>query len=232
MSCTAKGPCAACKCRRQKCTQECIFAPYFPADDPQKFDKVHKIFGASNVAKILHELPPEHRLDAANSLAFEAQYRIHDPIYGCIGLISALNTKLDQVRLDLQLAKNELDAYYMRHYNYLPPHEEQLRSFGGVDFIADFNNNHKARTMQPAETSHQIQTQVELNPLHHNSQFYPKSWHGVQSTPKKWCGSFLREQVQSDYPQHERGKNEQSGGLLLREQVQSNLHYYPHQKMS
>jgi len=30
-----------------------VFAPYFPADEPQKFANVHKVFGASNVNKML-----------------------------------------------------------------------------------------------------------------------------------------------------------------------------------
>ena len=46
-------PCAACKSLRRKCTRECIFLPYFPRDDPEKFARVHKVFGASNVAKML-----------------------------------------------------------------------------------------------------------------------------------------------------------------------------------
>ncbi|CAI0553779.1 unnamed protein product [Linum tenue] len=45
-------PCAACKLQRRKCTQECIFAPHFPPDQPQKFANIHKVFGASNVAKL------------------------------------------------------------------------------------------------------------------------------------------------------------------------------------
>nr|POE97015.1 lob domain-containing protein 12 [Quercus suber] len=32
--------------------KDCIFAPYFPSDDPHKFAIVHKIFGATNVSKI------------------------------------------------------------------------------------------------------------------------------------------------------------------------------------
>lgn len=46
-------PCAACKLLRRRCAQDCIFAPYFPADEPQKFANVHKVFGASNVSKLL-----------------------------------------------------------------------------------------------------------------------------------------------------------------------------------
>lgn len=80
--------CAACNFLRRKCTQECVFAPYFPSDQPQKFANVHKIFGGYNVAKILHGFNINQREDAANSLAFEAESRIRDPVYGCVGLIA------------------------------------------------------------------------------------------------------------------------------------------------
>ncbi|KAI3462773.1 hypothetical protein Pfo_019436 [Paulownia fortunei] len=104
-------PCAACKCLRRKCTQECVFAPYFPADNPQKFTNVHKVFGASNVAKLLNELSANQREDAVNSLAYEAEYRLRDPVYGCVGLVSVLQHNLRQVQHDLESAKKELATY-------------------------------------------------------------------------------------------------------------------------
>ncbi|XP_075494388.1 LOB domain-containing protein 10-like [Primulina tabacum] len=108
---SSNSPCAACKCLRRKCTQECVFAPYFPPDNPQKFTNVHKVFGASNVAKLLNELNPSQREDAVNSLAYEADYRLRDPVYGCVGLISLLQHKLKQVQVDLDIAKKELASY-------------------------------------------------------------------------------------------------------------------------
>ncbi|KZV47516.1 LOB domain-containing protein 36-like [Dorcoceras hygrometricum] len=108
---SSNSPCAACKCLRRKCTQECVFAPYFPPDNPQKFTNVHKVFGASNVAKLLNELNPSQREDAVNSLAYEADYRLRDPVYGCVGLISILQHKLKQVQFDLEIAKKELATY-------------------------------------------------------------------------------------------------------------------------
>jgi hypothetical protein len=50
-------PCASCKLLRRRCAKDCIFAPYFPSDDPHKFAIVHKVFGASNVSKML-QVPP------------------------------------------------------------------------------------------------------------------------------------------------------------------------------
>lgn len=46
-------PCAACKLLRRKCAEECPFSPYFSPHEPHKFAAVHKVFGASNVSKML-----------------------------------------------------------------------------------------------------------------------------------------------------------------------------------
>ncbi|KAK9678579.1 hypothetical protein RND81_11G220700 [Saponaria officinalis] len=108
---SSNSPCAACKFLRRKCTQECIFAPNFPPDQPQRFANVHKVFGASNVAKLLNELSAVQREDAVNSLAYEAEARLRDPVYGCVGLISLLQQRLKQVQSDLVGAKKELATY-------------------------------------------------------------------------------------------------------------------------
>lgn len=54
-------PCASCKLLRRRCAKDCIFAPYFPSHDPKKFAIVHKVFGASNVSKML-QVPHSHFL--------------------------------------------------------------------------------------------------------------------------------------------------------------------------
>ena len=108
---SSNSPCAACKFLRRKCTQECVFAPYFPPDQPKKFASVHKVFGASNVAKLLNELNAAQREDAVNSLAYEAEERLRDPVYGCVGLISILQQRLKQLQNDLYSAKKELVNY-------------------------------------------------------------------------------------------------------------------------
>ncbi|CAA7404571.1 unnamed protein product [Spirodela intermedia] len=104
-------PCAACKFLRRKCQPDCVFAPYFPPDQPQKFAHVHKVFGASNVTKLLNELTPYQREDAVNSLAYEAEMRLRDPVYGCVGVISILQHQLRQLQMDLSCAKSELSKY-------------------------------------------------------------------------------------------------------------------------
>lgn len=46
-------PCAACRMLRRRCDSKCVLAPYFPNDDIEKFAYVHKVFGASNVVKMI-----------------------------------------------------------------------------------------------------------------------------------------------------------------------------------
>uniref|UniRef100_A0A7C9DPF3 LOB domain-containing protein n=1 Tax=Opuntia streptacantha TaxID=393608 RepID=A0A7C9DPF3_OPUST len=103
--------CAACKLLKRRCGPNCIFAPYFRADEPNKFAKVHKVFGASNVGKILNEVPEEHREDAVNSLTYEAEARLRDPVYGCLGPISYLYRRMAQLQHDLALARARLARY-------------------------------------------------------------------------------------------------------------------------
>lgn len=117
-------PCAACKFLRRKCTPGCIFAPYFPPEEPQKFANVHKIFGASNVTKLLNELLPHQREDAVNSLAYEAEARVRDPVYGCVGAISFLQRQVQRLQKELDAANSDLIRFACSEINptaALPP---------------------------------------------------------------------------------------------------------------
>ncbi|XP_042483412.1 LOB domain-containing protein 4 [Macadamia integrifolia] len=110
----AASPCAACKLLRRRCAQDCVFAPYFPADEPQKFANVHKVFGASNVNKMLQELPLHQRGDAVSSMVYEANARVRDPVYGCVGAISSLQQQIDVLQTQLALAQAEVVHMRMR----------------------------------------------------------------------------------------------------------------------
>ncbi|XP_076892810.1 LOB domain-containing protein 15-like [Bidens hawaiensis] len=107
-------PCAACKLLRRRCAEDCPSAPYFSPHEPFKFAAVHKIFGASNVSKLLMEVPESQRADAANSLVYEANVRLRDPIYGCVGAISALQQQIQSLQADLIAARAELTRYRYR----------------------------------------------------------------------------------------------------------------------
>jgi hypothetical protein len=46
-------PCAACKILRRRCVDRCVLAPFFPPTEPHKFATAHRVFGASNIIKLL-----------------------------------------------------------------------------------------------------------------------------------------------------------------------------------
>ncbi|KAH7656730.1 Lateral organ boundaries LOB domain-containing protein [Dioscorea alata] len=126
-------PCASCKLLRRRCAKDCIFAPFFPSDDPHKFAIVHKVFGASNVSKMLQELPVHQRADAVSSLVYEANARMRDPVYGCVGAISYLQNQVSQLQMQLAVAQAEILCIQMQQENPLAnqqmPMEPDDKSF-------------------------------------------------------------------------------------------------------
>ncbi|KAL0712359.1 hypothetical protein Bca4012_019337 [Brassica carinata] len=103
------GPCGACKFLRRKCVPGCIFAPYFDSDQgAAHFAAVHKVFGASNVSKLLHHIPEHKRADAVVSMCFEAQARLRDPIYGCLSHIVSLQQQVVSLQNELSYVQAHL----------------------------------------------------------------------------------------------------------------------------
>lgn len=91
----SSSPCGACKFLRRKCVKGCVFAPYFCHEQgATHFAAIHRIFGASNVSKLLAHLPVGDRSEAAVTIAYEAQARLQDPVYGCVSHIFALQQQV------------------------------------------------------------------------------------------------------------------------------------------
>ncbi|CAN0889757.1 LOB domain-containing protein 30 [Linum grandiflorum] len=112
------GPCGACKFLRRKCVQGCIFAPYFDSEQgATHFAAVHKVFGASNVSKLLLHIPAQKRHEAVVTICYEAQSRIRDPVYGCVGHIFALQQQL----VSLQAELSYLQAHMATAETPMPP---------------------------------------------------------------------------------------------------------------
>ncbi|GLJ18190.1 hypothetical protein SUGI_0321570 [Cryptomeria japonica] len=124
VNCSANGkpssfPCAACKILRRRCGVNCVFAPYFPPDNPHKFTTAHRVFGASNIIKMLQDLPNERRADAVSSMVYEANARLRDPIYGCAGTIHQLQSQMSQLQSQLAITQAELLNMRLQQANLL-----------------------------------------------------------------------------------------------------------------
>ncbi|RWW02096.1 hypothetical protein GW17_00034829 [Ensete ventricosum] len=118
-------PCAACRTLHRKCDHGCLLAPYFPADESDKFASVHKVFGASNVVKMLRVrvcpllvclllgstvmmamavqvVKEGMKEDAIKSMVYEAHARLQDPVYGCAGIVLCLQRCVEELQGQLR----------------------------------------------------------------------------------------------------------------------------------
>ncbi|KAL0359744.1 UNVERIFIED_CONTAM: LOB domain-containing protein 20 [Sesamum angustifolium] len=126
---TANAPCGACKFLRRKCVSGCIFAPHFGSDQgAARFAAVHKVFGASNVSKLLMHIPANRRHDAVVTISYEAQARLSDPVYGCVSTIIALQQQVASLQAELSVVQTQLinTRFAMAnalHHN--PPQQQQ-----------------------------------------------------------------------------------------------------------
>ncbi|XP_054821760.1 LOB domain-containing protein 25-like [Prosopis cineraria] len=192
LSSSANPPCAACKMQRRKCTVGCVFAPYFPADNPRKFACVHKVFGASNVAKILNDINVVQREDAVRSLAYEAEARLRDPIYGCVGIISVLQHRLNQLQDELVDARKELATYIGPQA--LLPNNHHVMGFNGQELLT-FNGGgcgggrHGGyRPLGPSNVGHQVEAHH-----HHQLEVQSQQWTWSQKSEARWAtGPYTR----------------------------------------
>jgi hypothetical protein len=108
--------CAACKYQRRKCTADCPLSPYFPPDQPKRFQNVHKLFGVSNILRILKHVDPSKREDAVKSIAYEADTREKDPVHGCLGVITILQNQVSKLKDELAVARDQL--YLLQHHHH------------------------------------------------------------------------------------------------------------------
>jgi hypothetical protein len=76
---------------------------------------VHKVFGASNVSKMLMDVPENQRADAVSSLVYEANARIRDPVYGCMGVIYALQQQIRLLQAELSAVRKDILRYKTTH---------------------------------------------------------------------------------------------------------------------
>lgn len=56
----------------------------------------------------LQELPEDQRTDAVNSMVYEANARIRDPVYGCAGAICQLQKQISELQAELAKAQVEM----------------------------------------------------------------------------------------------------------------------------
>ncbi|GER53528.1 LOB domain-containing protein [Striga asiatica] len=102
--------CAACKYRRRKCAPDCILAPYFPHDRQPQFLNAHRLYGVSNIVKIVRQLGPADRDAAMWTIAFESDARAADPAGGLYRVVRDLERRIVLARAELEAVLRHLAA--------------------------------------------------------------------------------------------------------------------------
>ncbi|XP_038994731.1 LOB domain-containing protein 15-like [Hibiscus syriacus] len=85
---------------------------------------------------MLMEVPESQRADAANSLVYEANVRLRDPVYGCMGAISALQQQLQSLQAELNAVRSEIIKYKCREANLIPSSSHVAMLSPGVVSVA------------------------------------------------------------------------------------------------
>ncbi|ONK79446.1 uncharacterized protein A4U43_C01F6450 [Asparagus officinalis] len=142
--------CAACKYLRRRCSQDCVLSPYFPPSNPQRFACVHRIFGASNVTRMLQQLPAHLRAQAADAISSEAYWRVNDPVYGSVGIIARLHEDIYMHQHELALTRAQIAMHAAQHqYQVNSDHPPEIQT----------------QTQQLDSLALQTQTQIQTQQL-------------------------------------------------------------------
>lgn len=76
----------------------------------------------------MQQLPSHLRGQAADSLYFEAQCRIEDPVYGCVGIISVLHNQIQKAENQLARTQAEIAVYSSRANPLQLPQQQQFEA--------------------------------------------------------------------------------------------------------
>ncbi|KAF5822014.1 putative transcription factor AS2-LOB family [Helianthus annuus] len=155
-------PCGACKFLRRKCTADCIFAPYFCSEQgPDRFAAIHKVFGASNVSKLLHHVAAAYRCEAVDTIAYEAQARIKDPVYGCVAHIFALQQQVACLQAQLMQVRAQMAQGYMDSRNLDCQHFEDMTGATSYQNYMNFNTSQQS-LMEWIDHSNEVTSSHEI----------------------------------------------------------------------
>ncbi|EOA25067.1 hypothetical protein CARUB_v10018375mg [Capsella rubella] len=99
----------SCTCKevRHNCIEECVFAPYLPATNKDKYTKLSKVYDMRRLAQYVMDIEPSERQICVDSFCFEAEARLRDPVFGVTGYIHLLQLQLEEVKRLIQIAKRD-----------------------------------------------------------------------------------------------------------------------------
>lgn len=161
--------CAACKHQRKKCKPgECVLAPFFPANKPEEFQAILKVFGVKHLANMLSCLDERDRRAAVESYVWEAKLWMEDPVNGPLGHYNSLNRELQHEkhinRLLIQQIQQQLSLPIGARDYVTSEGRQPICNITNLDVISSNLQNSNAIDLQKEECRGQGTTNV-VTPL-------------------------------------------------------------------
>ncbi|XP_073137877.1 LOB domain-containing protein 4-like [Henckelia pumila] len=103
--------CAACTYRRKRCGPDCVFAPYFPAEKAEEFEKVNWLFGGQNTMNMLNSVTEEERSRTAETLVIEASIRRENPVHGPLETEKMLREQIEMLQKEMEIVQRLLHLH-------------------------------------------------------------------------------------------------------------------------
>lgn len=148
---TSHPACAACKHQRKKCSVNCILAPYFPASRNREFQAVHKIFGVSNITKLVKNARDDDRRRVVESLVWEAFCRQRDPILGPYGEYRKVYDEYKKLLQEFKVPKDDGQMLHLPSSQELKSVQDHVIAWNGskgvetgLDFIHHHHHHHRS----------------------------------------------------------------------------------------
>ncbi|KAI5387713.1 hypothetical protein KIW84_073704 [Lathyrus oleraceus] len=167
--------CSACKHQRKKCSDNCTLAPYFPSNKNKEFQAVHKVFGVSNITKMVKSCEETERKRVVDSLIWEALCRQKDPINGSLGAYKKVYNEYRKVFEELRIIKEQNQLLHMQSNQGLIS-TKPISDSNGMDYHLLHQNNGVGSSLYTSYYSHYLQdydnlrTEVAIPIQQHSSQ--------------------------------------------------------------
>ncbi|KAG7636745.1 Lateral organ boundaries LOB [Arabidopsis thaliana x Arabidopsis arenosa] len=104
-----RAPCALCTTKNKRCPKKCDFAPYFPAERQSEYENAHKLFGTSNIIKMMRFASKDKQKDLlGSSILMEGDAWKKDPARGGFGMIQKLKWQIELRKIYLNELKEKI----------------------------------------------------------------------------------------------------------------------------
>ncbi|XP_026459907.1 LOB domain-containing protein 23-like [Papaver somniferum] len=100
---------------------------------------------------MLQRLPVSQRSEAADCMSLEATWRVQDPVYGCVGIISQLQQQILMVQSELAKTQGEIAFHNAQQQQQTQLAQEPI--IGGTQWLFQFG--------QPSSSSTNINVNQE-----------------------------------------------------------------------